>query len=137
MWGCLRARPCLHDARSVLTARAVGALKASLDTCAGDCGTLYGRLNGTVLESAPAASAGDCCNSCKGTAGCNTWNYCYCDLGCAGGLAKGTCVLQSQGNAFYPRCAPERGVPCHGTALIEFLGPPVWPKACAPAPQFE
>ena len=80
-------------------------MKFIFANCADDCGTLYGNLNGTVLKSAPEASAGDCCNACKSTTGCNTWNYCYCDLGCAGGIAKGTCQLKSQGNAFYPRCA--------------------------------
>ena len=66
---------------------------------------MYGSLEGTVVKSGVSASAGDCCDSCKGTAGCNTWNFCYCELGCAGGVAKGTCVLKNQGNAFYPRCA--------------------------------
>ena len=61
-----------------------------------------------MVASALSASAGDCCNSCKGTAGCNTWNFCYCELGCAGNIAKGTCVLKNQGNAFYPRCGWER-----------------------------
>ena len=64
---------------------------------------MYGSLEGTVVKSGVSASAGECCDSCKGTTGCNTWNFCYCELGCAGGVAKGTCVLKNQGNAFYPR----------------------------------
>ncbi len=68
-----------------------------------DCGTMYGNLEGTPLASATSASASACCDSCKGTTGCSAWNFCYCDLGCAG-QPKGTCVLKSMTNAFYPRC---------------------------------
>lgn len=68
-----------------------------------DCGTMYGNLEGTPLASATSASASACCDSCKSTTGCSAWNFCYCDLGCAG-QPKGTCVLKSMTNAFYPRC---------------------------------
>ncbi len=71
-----------------------------------DCNTLYGLLNATVMTSvtAPASnSPDDCCNSCKTTSGCTAWNYCYCEDGCAGNIAKGTCQLKSMTNAFYPR----------------------------------
>ena len=77
-------------------------LISSLVQIAEDCNTLYGLLNATMVASAPSASAGDCCNSCKGTTGCTAWNYCYCELGCAGGIAKGTCQLKNLANAFYP-----------------------------------
>ena len=41
-----------------------------------------------------------------GNAKCNVWNYCFCDGGCVGGtVAKGTCELRNQANAFYPRHA--------------------------------
>ena len=70
---------------------------------ADDCNTLYGLLDAPVSQSAASNSAGDCCNSCKSTAGCSAWNYCYCELGCAGGIAQGTCQLKSMTNAFYPR----------------------------------
>lgn len=68
---------------------------------------MYGNLEGTPLASATpatAASASACCDSCKTTSGCNAWNFCYCDLGCAG-QPKGTCVLKSMNNPFYPRRA--------------------------------
>ena len=68
-----------------------------------DCNTLYGLLNATVLEASASNSAGDCCNSCKTTSGCSAWSYCYCEDGCAGNIAKGTCQLKSMTNAFYPR----------------------------------
>ncbi|CAL8466100.1 g5636 [Coccomyxa elongata] len=74
----------------------------SATCCAKDCGTMYGNLEGTPLASATSASASACCDSCKGTTGCSAWNFCYCDLGCAG-QPKGTCVLKSMTNAFYPR----------------------------------
>ena len=64
---------------------------------------MYGLLDAPVSQSAASTSAGDCCNSCKSTAGCTAWNYCYCELGCAGGIAQGTCQLKSMTNAFYPR----------------------------------
>jgi hypothetical protein len=69
-----------------------------------DCGTLYGNLDGTKISSGTTTttSAGDCCSACKSTPGCSAWNYCYCDLGCAGN-PKGTCVLKSMNNPFYPR----------------------------------
>eukprot|EP00884_Botryococcus_braunii_P017464 jgi/Botrbrau1/4400/Bobra.105_2s0043.1 len=77
------------------------------ETCCGnDCGTLYGALAGTIVSTTSTTSPAECCDKCKGTAGCNTWNYCYCDLGCASGntnVTKGTCQLKTQGNAFYPR----------------------------------
>ncbi|CAL5228479.1 g11621 [Coccomyxa viridis] len=74
----------------------------SATCCSNDCNTLYGLLNATVTQSAPEASAGACCNACKSTTGCTAWNYCYCELGCAGGIAKGTCQLKNLANAFYP-----------------------------------
>ena len=83
----------------------MGSSPASVESCcayAGDCNTLYGLLNATVTQSAPEASAGACCNACKSTTGCTAWNYCYCELGCAGGIAKGTCQLKNLANAFYP-----------------------------------
>lgn len=80
--------------------------------CAEDCGTMYGNLEGTEISSATTGSAGDCCNSCKSTSGCSAWNFCYCDLGCAG-APKGTCTLKSMNNAFYPRHA----LTCEGNML--------------------
>lgn len=75
---------------------------------------MYGNLEGTPVASATSASASDCCDSCKGTAGCNAWNFCYCDLGCAG-EPKGTCVLKTMTNPFYPRC---ESFLCHTCMLV-------------------
>lgn len=72
--------------------------------CSASCNAIGGRLTGTVVDTTTAASSDACCSECKGNSQCNVWNYCYCDGGCIGGtVAKGTCELRNQPNAFYPR----------------------------------
>ena len=67
------------------------------------CGTMYGEQTGEVVQTTATDTAAECCTACKGSAQCNTWNYCYCNRGC-GSNPKGTCLLKNQTNPFYPRC---------------------------------
>ena len=66
------------------------------------CGTMYGEQDGDVVQTTAMGTAAECCTACKGSAQCNTWNYCYCNRGC-GNNPKGTCLLKNQTSPFYPR----------------------------------
>ncbi|KAK9792495.1 hypothetical protein WJX73_008718 [Symbiochloris irregularis] len=74
------------------------------------CNALMGRLVGTVVANSTQPTADACCAACNSNSRCTVWNYCFCDGGCGGGtIAKGTCELRNQPNAFYPRADVTNG----------------------------
>eukprot|EP01025_Chloroclados_australasicus_P034335 TRINITY_DN3510_c0_g1_i7.p1 TRINITY_DN3510_c0_g1~~TRINITY_DN3510_c0_g1_i7.p1 ORF type:complete len:557 (-),score=63.76 TRINITY_DN3510_c0_g1_i7:87-1757(-) len=65
------------------------------DCCSGDCNSLYGWIQGDIVEVVGyTETADDCCATCSDDDRCSGYNWCSCRQGCAGFDHK-TCILKS------------------------------------------